>query len=445
MRHQSAWLSVAILCALSLPLWASDDWNKEENQLTSSCSNLFTDIRQIGSCGEFLFSSGMPVRLTIPESVVPGGGVALGATYIHLLDIPNWTNSNFTLQGGSSLRGFWFGDAVLTFDHKKFIRPLSPGDRFQIQLYSHARGLPQMPFYGIGPNTARSDLTDFSEQEVSAGVSVLNPLSSWLDVGASIEYFKPQVGGVPGASVRSIESYYSEATAPGLAHQPGFAHYQVSVQPKYDWRRTSFNSEVSFAEYQDLGAGHYSFHRFRTDFLQKIYPESQSEPTAGGTAQRRQPKYDSVLYIAGRFSASSASQGNVVPFYLQETIGGSDINNIATLRGFQDYRFRAPDLFSLQVQYERRLLPAPPRGSPRSSTLRSVAGTLGILAFYDAGEVAPRVRNLSFSDVRHSFGFGLTFWSGEKVWFRAYIGLGSGEGSHTFVGVTNPSNQNLHL
>ncbi|MGA8028549.1 MAG: hypothetical protein WB992_15505 [Bryobacteraceae bacterium] len=441
--HRRNWLALTILSVLSLPVSAADDWNKEKDQLTTSCSNLFGNIQQIGSCGEFLFSSGTPVRLTIPQSVVPGGGVALGATYIHLLDIPNWTDSNFTVQGGSSVREFWFGDAVLTLDHKKFIRPLSPGDRFQVKLYSHARGLPLMPFYGIGPNTSRSNITDFSEREVSIGASVLNPMSSWLDIGGSLEYFKPQVGGVSG--VRSIDSYYSEATAPGLTHQPGFAHYQVSVQPKYDWHRTSFNSEVSFHKYQDLGTGHYSFYKFRTDFLQKIYPETQTEPTAGGTAKRRQPRYDSVLYIAGRISASTASQANVVPFYLQETIGGSDIDNIATLRGFQDYRFRAPDLFSLQVQYERRLLPAPPRGSPRSSTFRSVAGALGILAFYDAGEVATRLNDLSFSNVRHSFGFGLTFWSGEKVWFRAYIGLGSGEGSHTFVGITNPSAQNLHL
>lgn len=385
------------------------------------------------------------MRLTIPQSVVPGGGTALGATYIHKLDIANWTDSTFTLQGGSSLRSFWFGDAVLTLDHKKFIHPLEPGDRFQIKVYSHARGLPQMPFYGIGPNTARSNIVNFSEQDISAGASVLNPINSWLDIGGAVEFLKPQIGGVAGATIRSIDQYYSEATAPGLTHQPGFVHYQVSVQPKYSWRRTSFNSEVAFHEYQDAGRGGYSFHKFRADFLQKIFPETQTEPTAGGVAKRKQPRYDSVLYIAGRFSAASPSAGNVIPFYLQETLGGSDIDNIATLRGFQDYRFRGPDLFSLQVQYERRLLPAPPRGAQRPSTLRSIAGALGILAFYDAGEVATTASNLNFSDVRQSFGFGLTFWSGEKVWFRAYIGLGSGEGSHTFVGITNPGAQNVHL
>jgi hypothetical protein len=85
------------------------------------------------------------------------------------------------------------------------------------------------------------------------------------------------------------------------------------------------------------------------------------------------------------------------------------------------------------------------RGSPRPSTLRSIAGALGILAFYDAGEVVTTASNLNFSDIRQSFGFGLTFWSGEKVSFRAYIGLGSGEGSHTFVAITNPGAQNVHL
>jgi hypothetical protein len=280
---------------------------------------------------------------------------------------------------------------------------------------------------------------------VSAGASVLNPITSWFDVGASAEYYKAQIGGAPSASIRPIDRFYSEVTAPGLTHQPAFARYAVWVDPYYDWTRTSFNSKIAFEEFQDVGSGRYSFRRFRADFLEKIYPETQSEPSAGGTQTRRQPRFDSVLYIAGRFSASTAWQGDAVPFYLQETIGGSDIDNVATLRGYQDYRFRAPDLFSLQVQYERRLLPAPPRGAPRASTVRSVAGALGILAFYDTGEVATSVDDFSLSKIRHSFGFGLTFWSGEKVWFRAYIGLGSGEGRHTFVGVTNPSAMDLHL
>ena len=101
-------------------------------------------------------------------------------------------------------------------------------------------------------------------------------------------------------------------------------------------------------------------------------------------------------------------------------------------------------LFYIQTQYERRLLPASPQGV-KPSTLRTIAGAVGILAFYDAGEVATKASNLDFGHMRQSFGFGFTVWSGEKVWFRTYIGLGSGEGSHLFLGVSDPSAQAPHL
>jgi len=201
---------------------------------------------------------------------------------------------------------------------------------------------------------------------------------------------------------------------------------------------------VAYHYYQDPSSGRYSTRKFRAEFLQRIYPESQHEATGGGTSVRRQPKYDSVLYIGGRFTAESAATGHVVPFYLQETIGGSDIEGVPALRGFQDYRFRAPNLFYLQAQYERRLLRARPAGEA-PSTFRSIASSVGIMAFYDTGEVAARLSDLDMSNLRHSFGFGLTFWSGNKVWFRAYVGLGSGEGLHNFVGVTNPGATQFHM
>jgi hypothetical protein len=90
---------------------------------------------------------------------------------------------------------------------------------------------------------------------------------------------------------------------------------------------------VSYDFYQDPDTGRYSTRKCRTDFLQKLYPETQREATGGpGGGTRSQPKYDGVFYIAARFSAESASSGSGVPFYLQETIGGSDIDGIPTLR-----------------------------------------------------------------------------------------------------------------
>lgn len=430
-------------CALLAP---GGEWDREKDKLIQSCGDPAAGFAEISSCGGFLFNGGAPLRFIIPQSVVPGGGSALGLTFIQPVDLPNWAGSNFTMTGGSSLREFWFGDAALTLSHRAWGGlHTSARDRFTVQVYGHAWGLPTMPFYGIGPNTARSNLTDFQQRDFWTGVRVFNPVNRWLNFSASGEFLKPQVSGVHDPTVRSIDQFYSEATAPGLTYQPGFGHYMVGVLPNYSWTRTKISSEIAFHEYQDAGSGHYSFHKFRADFLQSIYPETQHEATAGGHGKvRAQPRYDSVLSIAGRFSASTATGGNVVPFYLQETLGGSDIDNVATLRGFQDYRFRAPNLFSIQAQYERRLLPATAAGAD-VSTVRRVAGALGVMAFYDAGEVADTMSQLSFDKVRHSFGFGLNFWSGEKVWFRAYVGLGSGEGVHNFVGVVNPNVQSPHL
>lgn len=434
-------------CILFIALWAisfsaawADEWDTERKDLAANCSSLFSSFADVGKCAAFLFNSGAPVRFTIPANLVPGGGTALGVMYVQPIDIHDWTGSNLTMDAGSSLREFWFADSTLSFFHRKWGGDWNTArDQNRFRAYAHAQGLPLMPFYGIGPDTSRSNLVDFGERRIWAGIDAFVPLKSWLAVGAALEYVAPRINGISDPSVSSIDTYYTEATAPGLTHQPGFTHYRVFAQPRAQWKWTKTQSQVAYDFFQDNDTGHYSFRKFRADFLQTIYPERQTEATGGGTGTRSQPKYDSVLYIFGRFTTEQTAPGNVAPFYLQETIGGSDIDNTAALRGFQDYRFRAPNLFVIQTQYERRLLPA--AKSDSASTVRKVAGALGVMAFYDAGEVALKASDLSFSNLRQSFGFGLTFWSGERVWFRAYVGLGSGEGLHNFVGITNPSTQ----
>ena len=47
--------------------------------------------------------------------------------------------------------------------------------------------------------------------------------------------------------------------------------------------------------------------------------------------------------------------GNVVPFYFQPTLGGSDINGNPSLSSYQDYRFRAPDVMFLRESFEHSI------------------------------------------------------------------------------------------
>jgi hypothetical protein len=396
----------------------------EKEKFSQDCHGIFTsfNLKEVVSCGGDLFRAN-PLHLTIPTSVVPGGGSAVGLTYTHTFNPHGWQNS-LTLAAGSSLRQFWFADAVLNLNRRKLGGAWNTArDRFEILTYARARGLPQMPFYGIGPNASRANLVDFRERDVRVGVHVFNPLQSWLNTEAMVENLWPDVSGV-----RRFNTVFNEATAPGITRQPNFTHYAFALDPRYESGRAEFRYRVGYDIYQDHDDGHYSFRRFRADMLNQFYPEGKKRVAVPGQPALTETRFDSILYVYGRVTLSDTGAGRAVPFYMQETLGGSDIDNLPTLRGFQDYRFRGPDLLLIQVQFERR-----------------IKGPVGFMVFYDTGKVAVRKSDINLSNMRQSFGAGLTLWSGEKVVFRAYVGLGSGEGHHNFFGVPDMSGTANHL
>jgi len=117
-----------------------------------------------------------------------------------------------------------------------------------------------------------------------------------------------------------------------------------------------------------------------------------------------------------------------VPFYLQYTLGGGGglsafrANTIgtdgtrATLRGFQNYRFRDKDIVLLQGEY-------------RVPLHKSVDATV----FVDAGQVAPTASRL-FNDWKKGTGFSLSYMRKSAALARLDVGYGSGEGMHFFWG-----------
>ena len=68
---------------------------------------------------------------------------------------------------------------------------------------------------------------------------------------------------------------------------------------------------------------------------------------------------------------------------------------------------------------------------------RRIKGPVGLLIFYDAGKVALTHSDINFSNMHQGFGGGLAFFMAGKVVFRAYVGLGGGEGAHPYFGIAN--------
>ena len=355
----------------------------------------------VGCLSDFFTLS--PIHPVI-QSIVPGGGTGVGLNY--KLDKPGDWHKMFTVSGAVSMRVFWKAETRMTLLHPVLATWNKDNEDQAVHFYFRARGLPQMPFYGIGNGTAKSALTDFEQRDLSFGGDASTPVTSWLGLGGVLEGIKPDINGIHSGSIRSIDTYFSEATAPGLSSQPTFAHSEVyaHIHHKYPFE---FDGHVGYHTFA-TGNSNYSFQRFRAEVTHNIYPERIN----------KRPKRDSVLSIHGVVSTSWAGKGDALPFYLQETLGGSDINGAPTLRGFADYRFRAPNLVLLQTQYERRIWQY-----------------VGVLGFYDAGQVAVNKGDLSFANMRQSFGFGISLWAESRVMFRMYVGLGSGEGIHNFFGI----------
>jgi hypothetical protein len=351
------------------------------------------------TCGTDFFTA-RPIHLTV-QSIVPGGGFGPGLTFHEDLNSGKWQNG-VDATGVATFQAFWQTSARFRATHDRFGKNNSARDRFAFDVYSYARGLPEMAFYGLGPNTTKANVVDFSERDVVAGFDVFNPFSSWLAAGGKIESIWPEVNGTNSGSAPSITSSFNEATAPGITAQPTFIHYEAYLEPRRTRHAFQFDYKVGYGFYQDTDTGHFSFRRFFVDGTHTFHPLS----------------VENVLTIHDHLSLSDTSAGKSVPFYLQETLGGSNIDGQPTLRGFADYRFRAPDLMLIQVEYNRRIW-----------------GPVGGLVFYDTGEVANQASDLSLADMRHSFGLGVSLWAGNKIWFKIYVGLGSGEGVHPYFGI----------
>jgi hypothetical protein len=106
-----------------------------------------------------------------------------------------------------------------------------------------------------------------------------------------------------------------------------------------------------------------------------------------------------VIAMRALASTTNAAAGNDVPYFLMPDLGGSDM-----LRGYPSWRFRDRNRLLLTGEY------------------RWTAGRFADMSlFLDAGKVAPRTSDLSFQDLRKSYGIGVTFHTLTSTVLRAEV------------------------
>ncbi len=190
-----------------------------------------------------------------------------------------------------------------------------------------------------------------------------------------------------------------------------------------DWVKGPYlDYTIQYDYYQDLRLGRYSFQRITADLTQPItFRRLKVDDKRSGFKKWLCPSDGQggcqfgQLVAHERFAHSITGAGNSVPLSFQEVLGGTDLSGQDTLRGFQDLRFRGPDLLLLQAEY-----------------IHPIWGPFHSLLFYDAGEVANGIGGVSAAHLRQDWGMGVEFVLQNDplshVVFRFTVGFGSGEG-----------------
>jgi hypothetical protein len=348
----------------------------------------------------------------VSSSIVPGSGLAGGGEFA--LDTPLKefpVRPQESIKALASTNGSWFAGGKISLVGSS---PISnPFDQRHIHATLEVQhyDLSQLNFDGLGSSSSRANETVYALQTTSAGASLVVPVPRGFFVTTSLEGLWANPGGVPGESIASIGQIFSEGTAPALNTSTAYLAYGAGAIWEYPLapRLFGYRSVVStqFRMFHEASGAPFSFRRFDATWIQSyaLPPLKSRRNFSLGT-----------FSLISRLVESVAPAGNNIPFYLQPTLGGTDITNQAVLPSYADYRFRAPNAEVFQTEYER-----------------AIKDPLGLVLFYDVGKVALTRSDLAFDHMPHSFGVGIAVRVGNYPVLNLYYAWAGHEGTHTII------------
>jgi len=419
---------------------------RREGAALKACSQ----ISKFADCGQTLVL-GQPFHLAF-GSLAPDNGMGFGLAFVEHKNFASEWRTNLSLDAVATMNGSWRAGGYL----KAYKLPA--GNSYHVaplfHLYSQSISLNRVDYFGLGPDTTPLTHTTFGFSENITGADMALPISisgksPVIAILAELNGRFPSLRPGREHDIPSVETLFTEATAPGLARQPAYFQPSEAVRlvPTL-FNRVSLNYLLQFQQFFAPGDSRYSFRRLNLDFNHEIplshlsksigkYYGSSSTTTlshntpdfCGGAGRESQPmpcppasltrKLEGSINLRAFISESFAGKASQAPFYFMPTIGGSNLNGTPILPSYPDYRFRGPNLLLFQGTIEHSLGKLP----------------IGALFSADEAKIGLTRGDIGIDHLRHSFSAGFTVHAGGLPVLSFIYAWGGGEGSHTTANV----------
>jgi outer membrane protein assembly factor BamA len=312
-------------------------------------------------------------------NVATGGGFALGPEYLRHNQTGRF-QFRIAAQGSTKL----FQKYDTEFVVSRFGR-----DRLFLNFYAVHHNYPQLEYYGPGPESLKSNRSNYRLEDTAVDANLGVRLSPGLSLVGSTGYVWNNVGPGTASHLISTERQFDPNQASGIDHQADFLRYGGFLQLDYRDRpggpRRGGNYFVEFSRFEDRTLNRHDFNKLNIEFQQYV-------PFFN---ERR------VIALRAKTTMTDTPQGQSVPFYMQPILGGSE-----SLRGYRAYRFRDRNLLLLTAEYRYE-----------------VFSGLDMAIFADAGKVAPRRGLINFNELESDVGFGMRFNVRNNVFMRLDVGF----------------------
>jgi hypothetical protein len=207
----------------------------------------------------------------------------------------------------------------------------------------------QLDYFGLGNSSSLANESLFGLTDTVVQASGIIPLPKGFRLLGGIEGLWASPQGFNGSTTPSIDQFFTPSNTPALNTSTAYFVLGAGIDWKHPvneclhcWYKTDFTG--TFRSFLEPTGAPYSFRRLDVTWIQTFTLFPQLSIDLG------------TVSVVGPLIESFTSVGNQVPFYLQPTLGGTDIQNFAALESYHDYRFRAPNALSFQGEYTRTIV-----------------------------------------------------------------------------------------